>query len=775
MRKICILLLCFSFSLVDSVQAQTDNTAEADPMDNLSDVQNQQLPGHPLVNLRHLDSGFPFEVPDSLDSWNQRRDRLKQDLMVSLGLWPMPPKTPLNAVIHGSISMDGYTVSKVYFQSMPGFFVTGNLYRPLIDDSASSTEDHSRIKQFPGVLCPHGHFREGRFTEATHDEIETELASGAESLASNAKSILQSRCAHLAKMGCVVFHYDMIGYADSQQIPYAVAHGFVQRRKQMEQKDHWGFFSPQAELRLQSIMGLQTWNSIRALDFLISLPEVDPQRLGVTGASGGGTQTFILGAIDDRPTVAFPAVMVSTEMQGGCTCENTSLLRVSAGNVDFAAMFAPRPMGLTAADDWTRNFQSDGFPQLQAVYDLYGQPKNVHLTARLEFGHNFNSVGRRAMYAWFHQHLSLDEPLEDEHSIQFLPRDQLTVYDQDHPAPPGGETFEAILLRRWDATASQQLGFVQVDGLEDSANVDNQLQTEEEKENSLSELLLMLSKGWQSIIGHPQGRLSWKKIKTAEHQNGSTKIWIESSGHRLTTPLTIISGNAFNPKKVLLAVSLSDFHQLEKQHWQPWLDQDWTILIPHLLYSGDLTDPQNPDGENRLAPNGRYAAGYTFGYNRSVLAWRASQVIDVCHLLIEEATCLSEPVQELTIVGARGLEGLVLMAASQVMLDQSSLEKNADSIAAKGMIKMAFFGLDFRFDSVGNLEDAMFLPGSVRYGDLGGLLRLTGDYPILLVQNESDGNRTQAESWASGDDSKIQQISVKSEEDGWTKILDWRN
>src|SRR5213593_1157340 len=127
---------------------------------------------------------------------------------------------------------------------------------------------------------------------------------------------LQARCVHLARMGCVVFHYVMVGVADSTKIAHRT-----------------GFTDAEAELRLQSFMGLQTWNSIRALDFLTSLPDVDAKRIGVNGASGGGTQTFILCAIDDRPAAAFPAVMVSTAMQGGCVCENCSYLRQDTGNI----------------------------------------------------------------------------------------------------------------------------------------------------------------------------------------------------------------------------------------------------------------------------------------------------------------------------------------------------------------------------------------------------------------------------------------------------------
>src|SRR5437016_4049016 len=146
-------------------------------------------------------------------------------------------------------------------------------------------------------------------------------------------------------MGCVVFHYDMVGNADSRPI------------NQTE-----GFTAVGAELHLQSFMGLQTYNSVRALDFRISLPDVDAGRLGVTGASGGGTQTFMLCGIDDRPSVAFPAVMVSTAMQGGCICENCSYLRQGIGNIDIAGVFAPKPLGMSGANDWTKEIETKGLP-----------------------------------------------------------------------------------------------------------------------------------------------------------------------------------------------------------------------------------------------------------------------------------------------------------------------------------------------------------------------------------------------------------------------------
>ena len=165
----------------------------------------------------------------------------------------------------------------------------------------------------------------------------------------------------------------MIGYADSVQISFDLAHRFAKQRPEMNTTENWGLFSPPAEAHLQSVMGLQTWNSIRALDFLLSLPDVDSERIGCSGASGGGTQTFILSAIDPRVKLAFPAVMVSMAMQGGCTCENACDLRVGTGNVEFAALFAPKPLGLTAADDWTKEMPAK-IPELSSTMRCSARP-----------------------------------------------------------------------------------------------------------------------------------------------------------------------------------------------------------------------------------------------------------------------------------------------------------------------------------------------------------------------------------------------------------------
>ena len=275
-----------------------------------------------LKPLQDLNGYFPFTPPESREKWQARAADVRRRILVSMGLWPMPARVPIKPTIHGRVEREDYTVEKVYFESYPGFYVTGSLYRP-----------KESTGLLPAVISPHGHFSNGRFHDQGPTEVRLQISNGAERFLRGGRHPLQARCVQLARMGCIVFHYDMVGYADSKQISQQVAHGHSKPRPEMENADRWGFYTAQAEMRLQNVMGLQTFNSIRALDFITSLPDVDTTRIGVTGASGGGTQTMILAAIDPRVAVSFPAVMVSTAMQGGCTCENACCLRVGTGPI----------------------------------------------------------------------------------------------------------------------------------------------------------------------------------------------------------------------------------------------------------------------------------------------------------------------------------------------------------------------------------------------------------------------------------------------------------
>ena len=356
---------------------------------------------------------FLLKPATSPESWQTRRKRIRQQMLVSLGLWPPPTKTPLNAVVRDRRDFDDYTVEKVYFESVPGFYVTGTLYRPV-----------GKTGRLPGVLSPHGHFPGGRFQDVGRDAVRRQIAAGGERFEDGGRSFMQSRNVQLARMGCVVFHYDMIGYADSQQLASELVHRFSAARHRHKQPPQQGFYSAAAELRLQNVMGLHTYNSIRALDFLLSRADVDPARIAVTGGSGGGTQTFMLCAVDDRPLVSVPVVIVSADRQGGCTCENICGFRIGMHNLDFTALHAPKPLLLISADDATRTMPQRGFPELRQHYRVLGGAEHLQHAPLLQFPHNYNYVSRSKMYHFVNKHLKLglEEPIAEQRYERLTPR-----------------------------------------------------------------------------------------------------------------------------------------------------------------------------------------------------------------------------------------------------------------------------------------------------------------------------------------------------------------
>jgi hypothetical protein len=357
---------------------------------------------------RTLDTLHRFEPPATLAAWEERAGLLRTQVLLAAGLWPLPERTPLSPVIRGAVDRGDYTVEKVWFESLPGHVVSGNLYRPKGGGEARR----------PAVLSPHGHWADGRFCELGDQD-------------GNDRWPLQARCAQLARLGCVVFQHDMVGYGDST----ALRHG-------------QGFEDVQALLDGASFLGLQLWNSIRALDFLCALPDVDSTRIGVTGASGGGTQTFLLCAVDPRPVAAFPAVMVSNRMQGGCVCENAPTLRLGTDNVELAALIAPRPLGLSGANDWTVAIESEGLPELKRVWALYGHEERVTARCWPELPHNYALPSRLMMYGFFEQPLGLAPGAgSSEAPLEPLTRAELAVFDDEHPRPGSEGGLEAV--RAW--------------------------------------------------------------------------------------------------------------------------------------------------------------------------------------------------------------------------------------------------------------------------------------------------------------------------------------
>jgi dienelactone hydrolase len=643
--------------------------------------------------LKTLNDYFPFNPAATPDEWAARADGLRRQLQVATGLWPMPTAAPANAVIHGRIERDGYTVEKVFFESFPGHFVTGNLYRPT-----------GHAGKRPAVLCPHGHWPNGRFYDAGEAQIRNDITAGAERFDPSGRYPLQARSATLARLGCVVFHYDMIGYADSVQLEHRAG-----ARAAMNTPKNWGYFSPQAEARLQTLMGLQTYNSIRALDWLLTLPEVDPERIGVTGASGGGTQTFILAAVDPRPTVAFPAVMVSTAMQGGCTCENACYLRLGTGNVEIAGLFAPKPLGLTAADDWTKDMPTRGWPELREHYRMLGAEDHVSLAALIQFPHNYNYQSRAAMYQWMNRHLNLGhaEPVVEQ-DFEPVPPEQLSVWDDAHPKPTGGDDYERSLVRWISEDSDRQM----------AALVPNDAA-------SLAR--------YREIVGGAVDVMIGRRLPAAAEVEATHRRDDNREGYRLSTLLLQNRGAGEAVPAVLLAPeqgrgaavvwvdrggkqSMFDDQGNPRPAIRRLLDAGSTVIGIDLMGQGEQTADGQPLARQRLNASGQDAwaayAGYTFGYNHSLFAQRVHDILSAVAWLRQ--TPGIERVQ------IAGLNGAGHWAAAALVASGDAAERAAIDTGG------------FRFAALTTLDDPDFLPGGAKYLDLPGVVALAAPHALWL-------------------------------------------
>lgn len=325
--------------------------------------------------------------------WQARAKVIKAHILKGAGLEVFPVKCPLNPILGEKRVYDGYQVQNVAFESLPGVYVTGSLYLP--------TNAKGKL---PGIISPHGHWSKpgdvGRY-----------------------RPDAQKRFAAFARMGAMVFAYDMVGYGQMGEIGW--------------KHDH------------PEVLKLQLWNSIRCLDFILSMG-ADPEKIACTGASGGGTQTFLLTAIDQRVKVSVPVVMVSAHFFGGCVCESGMPIHKDQGyqtnNVEIAACAAPRPMLLISdGGDWTKNNPEIEMPHLKYIYQFFGKAdlvQNVHLP---NDQHGYDLHKREAAYPFLAKYLGLDlskalnpDGTAREEGIVLEDQRALYPFDDKHPFPATG-------------------------------------------------------------------------------------------------------------------------------------------------------------------------------------------------------------------------------------------------------------------------------------------------------------------------------------------------
>ncbi len=680
------LALCLALSVTGNGVGALAATKPADNQGAVADSGDRRL--GPLRTTD--DSEFPMRPVATARDWPARREEIRTRILVAAGLYPLPPRSPLNAVVYGKVERDDYTVERVILESFPGHYVTGSLYRPKLPAKGRR----------PAVLSPYGHWRGGRFHDHGLELVRKEIAAGAERFEVGGRHIIQARCVQLARMGCVAFVYDMEGFADSVQLPHSAG-----PRPDDPGRPGYLFFSPRAELQGQTMFGLQTWNSIRALDFICSLDDVDARRIGVTGASGGGTQSMILGAIDDRIAAAFPAVMVSTAMQGGCTCENAAYLRIGQGNIDIAGAVAPRPLGLTAADDWTKELGTKGHPDLLALYRLLKRPGNYEAHFHLQFPHNYNAVNRQYMYDFMNRHLKLGltEPVTERDYVPLDPATEASVWTAQHPKPAGeqvGDTHERVLTDQWTRASRAAL-----DALSQRSR------------------RRVVAAGLATIVGRTPaevGPVTWalaSQRDAGEHAVSVGTLNVAAHGERV--PALFIQPRQGWNRQFVVWLADGGKESLFGADGKPIpgvaavLAKGYAVASADLFGQGERVGAGGGKGIEsvRLVQRGKgnepyqKAVCYTFGYNPPLPAQRVHDVLS----LVEYLRCAE---------GDRKAPRIHLVAIGQ---QAGPVGLIARFVLDERVAKAAVDTQGFDFGSVDRLDHPMLLPGILRYGGMDAL------------------------------------------------------
>jgi hypothetical protein len=314
------------------------------------------------------------------EQWEARRDSLRREVRQRLELdafldscVTVPDGSPSGKrpVILSKIRKhDGYTTQNICIELTPGQHLFGTIY-------ASTKKGKHAL-----IVCPDGHWPY-RYRK---DE--------------------QQRLGTLARMGAVCVDFDLYGWGESEKEVGEAAH-----------------HTSRAHV-YQAACGyiLLDW-------MLKNRKDIDPERVGVMGGSGGGTHTVLLSLLDERVTASAPVVHLASHFDGGCPCESGKPVQLAAGGTcepELAAIMAPKPMLIVSdGGDWTSSVPTLEFPYLQRIYSFYGaqdKVRNVHLPNER---HDFRENKRKAVYDFFIDVFGLDRSMLDESKIEIEPEETL--------------------------------------------------------------------------------------------------------------------------------------------------------------------------------------------------------------------------------------------------------------------------------------------------------------------------------------------------------------
>ncbi|MFW6170677.1 MAG: alpha/beta hydrolase family protein [Planctomycetota bacterium] len=483
----------------------------------------------------------------TLDDWKGRKDRYRQQLFEMLGLDPLPEKTPLEATITGTTEHAEFVVETLHFQSRPNLYVTANLYVP------KECEE-----PLPAILyvCGHGRVK-------------------ADGISYGNKAAYQHHGGWFARNGYVCLTIDTLQLGEIE----GIHHGTYREKM-------WWWNS-----RGYTSAGVEAWNCIRALDYLQSRPEVAPDRIGVTGRSGGGAYSWWISALDDRIKVAVPVAGITSLhnhvvdgcVEGHCDC----MYMVNTYRWDFpmvAALVAPRPL-LISNTDKDRIFPLDGvvdvYDKAKRIYKLHDKVENIGLHV-CEGPHKDTQELRIHAFHWFNQHLKGEDPLIETAAVKLFQPPELRVFEE---------------LPEDERNTRIQDTFTEVASPTVPKNV---RQWQDQKKRWMAALRKKVFRGWPSPQPAAHGDLSVLKTSEATEKNLCLSVYefkSESPGIVLKLYwLRHAQSTAGEPDAVLL-------HALDQEAWNEFLATlrpAFSEPVRNELVEGEDMPEGNPNGLKRL-------------------------------------------------------------------------------------------------------------------------------------------------------------------------------
>lgn len=480
---------------------------------------------------------------NSLSEWQERQEFIKETLLDIVG--PFPEKTPLNAEVVRTVERDGYTIEHIVFESQPGFYVTSSMFMP--DGIKEGTQN-------PAVIYCSGHTSEGYRSKVYLHVI-----------------------ANLVKKGFIVFAFDPIG--QGERLEYFNPETKKTSIPGTNQGEH-SYAGCQAFITGSSQARYMIWDGIRAVDYLMSRKEVDPARIGITGRSGGGTQSAYIAAMDDRIYAAAPENYLTTftrllQTRGPQDAEQNMFNCIQRGidQPDYLLVRAPKPalMITTTRDMFNIHGSMEAEKEVARIYKAYGKEHNF---SRVEddAAHMSTKKNREAMYAFFQKHLDNPGNPDDEETMPFNPEEVRVTSTGQKSTSLGGETLYTL------------------NGKE-AENLANDLEkSRTDLTNHIPQVLEMAKKlsGYREPVerGEPvfTGRIQ-KEGYTIE------KYFIRGEGDYVV-PYLLLKPNLSNNKALLYLDPSGKSNGLSEEGEALWFVKNgFTVLAPDLLGVGEIGSP----------------------------------------------------------------------------------------------------------------------------------------------------------------------------------------